>query len=419
VLALTVLGLAAGFGQFGAVAALADVARAFGEAVEGGATIAEQAGLSGTKLGIGLAIIRLASLCSLPLAGAADRVGRRRSLVGFSTAGLALVVAASLSPGFWWFVALFALSRPLLSATNAIGLVSAAELTASSGRAKAVALVAAAYGVGAGTVAVLRGMAGDVLGFRGLFALAVVPCVAVLVTRRWVTEPDRWRAEEARADRPLPVLGALAPGYRRRLAPLLGVMFGVSAITGPANSFLFVYAESVLALPPTVTAALVVAAGASGLAGLLLGRWASDHLGRRATAAGALVGLAAAAMAAYSGSTPALAVGYLLAVLAGSAFAPAIGTLQSELFPTSVRASVAGWLLVAGVLGATTGLFAFGALADVGERFALAAGAVFLPAACAAWLLRRVPETKGRELEDAEDGTYGPGSPQSQRDTIG
>jgi len=46
-----------------------------------GTTFADQAGLSGTQLGIGLAVIRLASLGALPLAGAADRLGRRRVLL--------------------------------------------------------------------------------------------------------------------------------------------------------------------------------------------------------------------------------------------------------------------------------------------------------------------------------------------------
>ena len=57
---------------------------------------------------------------------------------------------AALSPSYWWFVAIFACGRPLLSATNGLAQVTAAEQTASADRAKAVALVAAGYGTGAG-----------------------------------------------------------------------------------------------------------------------------------------------------------------------------------------------------------------------------------------------------------------------------
>jgi MFS family permease len=48
--------------------------------------------------------------------------------------------------------------------------------------------------------------------------------------------------------------------------------------------------------------------------------------------------------------------GYLLAVVASSAYAPAFGSQAAELFPTSERGSVAGWLTAAGVLGAVAGL---------------------------------------------------------------
>ena len=69
VVGVALAALASGFGQFGLVAALGDVARHFGQMAHG-ATIADQVGLSGTELGVGLAIIRLASLGSLPLIGA-------------------------------------------------------------------------------------------------------------------------------------------------------------------------------------------------------------------------------------------------------------------------------------------------------------------------------------------------------------
>jgi MFS family permease len=90
VVGAALLAAAAGFGQFGAVAALGDVAKHFGRITHGGATIAEQAGLSGTRLGIGLAILRLASLGGLPLAGLADRLGRRRMMLVACAAGLGL-----------------------------------------------------------------------------------------------------------------------------------------------------------------------------------------------------------------------------------------------------------------------------------------------------------------------------------------
>jgi hypothetical protein len=53
ILSIALVMAAAGFGQFGTTAALGDVATSFGE-TRGDATLAEQAGLSGTVLGVGL-----------------------------------------------------------------------------------------------------------------------------------------------------------------------------------------------------------------------------------------------------------------------------------------------------------------------------------------------------------------------------
>jgi len=113
-----------------------------------------------------------------------------------------------------------------------------------------------------------------------------------------------------------------------------------------------------------------------------------------------MVGLAAFSTLTYTGSRPALVVGYILGVLAGSVLAPPTGALLAELFPTSVRASVAGWWVAAGVLGAVSGLVVFGAVADIGDQFGLAAVLTFLPAALASGLFWLVPETRGKEPED-------------------
>ncbi len=399
VVGAALLAAAAGFGQFGAVAALGDVAKHFGR-ITHGASIAEQAGLSGTELGIGLAVLRLASLGGLTLAGLADRFGRRRMMLGTCAAGLALTAVSAISPTYWWFVALFARGRPQLSATTGVAQVTAAEETSTSQRAKAIALIAAGYGVGSGLIAIVHSLGSTTLGFRGVVLLALVPLAALPFIARWIVEPDRFKIEAAAKEHPLPVLGAIGPRFRRRLLIVLIITFAVSLVTGPANSFFFLYTENVLRLSGSTTALLIACAGLTGLVGLLAGRFLADRVGRRPTAGGAIAAMAILGMVTYSGSRAAASVGYLLAVLAASVFAPAAGALTNELFPTSVRASVAGWEIAAGVFGASAGLLAFGAVADVGNRFGLAAVVVFAATIPSALLLALLPETKGRELED-------------------
>jgi MFS family permease len=399
VVAIAIAAFASGFAQNGVVASLGDVAKGFGQ-VNVGATLADQAGLSGTDLGIGLAIMRLASLGALPITGLADRLGRRTMLLVTVGLGLAMTGVAAASPSYWWFVAIFASGRPLLSATNALAQVTAAEQTGSADRAKAVALIAAGYGAGAGVVAIVHSLAERALGFRGVFVLALVPLALLPLLWRWIEEPDRFAVAAVGSEHPTPVFGAVAPPFRRRLAVIVVLAFAVSVITGPANSFVFLFAQNFLHQRGIETAAMVVGAGVAGLAGLLAGRWLADRVGRRLTGALAMVTVALLATVTYSGSAPALLAGYILGVFAGSVFAPAAGSLINELFPTSVRASVAGWSLASGVLGAVTGLVIFGAVAQAVHRYAVAGLVTFLPAALVMVLFWLLPETRGGEPED-------------------
>ncbi len=294
---------------------------------------------------------------------------------------------------------IFALGRPFLSATNAVAQVTAAEQTGSADRAKAVALVAAGYAAGAGMTAVLHSLAKGVLGFRGIFALAVVPLALLPLVARWVSEPERFTREATARDHIVPTVGSVARPYRARLAIVSLLAFAVALISGPANSFVFIYAQNVLRLAGYVTALMVVMGGVVGLGGLLLGRWLADRFGRRPTCALAIVAVAGSAILTYSGSSAALLVGYVFGVVSGAVFAPGAGALLNELFPTAVRASVAGWQVAAGVIGAVAGLLVFGAVADAGA-WSTAAIATFTPATAAVALFLFLPETRGRELEE-------------------
>jgi MFS family permease len=418
-LAVAWISFASGVGQFGAVAALGDVARTFGHVVTG-TTVADQAGLSGTALGLGLAVIRLASLGALPLAALADRLGRRIVLLSVTAAGLVITLIAAASPGYWWFVVIFATGRPLLSAANSLCSVTAAEETASSDRAKAIALVAAAYGLGAGATAIIHSLAGSSLGFRGICLLAVVPLATLPFVARKLQEPDRFSGltrgspsqtlfglTSSDANSPekdehtrFSLLTATRPPYRGRLAIVALLAFFLSMVTGPATTFIFLFAQNVLHLSGTVTAAMVVCAGATGLAGLLVGRWSADKYGRRPTAAVSMMLVSVLGVVTYGGSKLGLFLGYIAAVGIAAVLAPAAGALVNELFPTEVRASVGGWQVAAGVIGAATGLVVFGEVADIGNRFAIAAAVTFLPSILVAFAFWLLPETKGREPED-------------------
>jgi MFS family permease len=401
--------VAAGIAQFAVTASLADIAAEFGEGagggrpVDGGAgggsglggQVATEIGMTGTEIGLGLALIRLASLGALPAAGLADRLGRRTVLLVSAGAGLAITAAAALAPGFWSLVLILSLARPLLGAVNAVAGVVAAEEASHRDRAAAVAVVGAAYAAGTGIVSVVRAVGEDVLGFRGVFALSLLPLLALPLVARWVRESPLYRrpAEPRR-------LGGMRRGLRGRLAVVCALHLAVGLVLGPVYTYLFVYGEAIVGASPGAMAGLVVAAGPAGLVGLLVGRWLADRTGRRPTAAATMALAALSAVLAYTGGFAALGAGYLLTIALGAAYTPAAGTLDAELFPTEERATAAGWVAAAQVLGQVAGLLAFGALADAFGGFTAAAAALWLPVPLVAGLYALLPETLGRELDE-------------------
>jgi MFS family permease len=378
------------------------VAKAFGAADASG-SISVQAGLSLTVLGAGLAVLRLASLGGLPLAALADRLGRRRTLVGWTLLGLLATELAAISPSYWWFVAIFALGRPFLSASAALCSVVVSELSHPGRRAMALAVVSGGYGLGAGTNALVHSALRGVASFRFLFLTALLPLVAVALLRHQLPEP----AAAEVLDGAKPRFGGVGRAQRGRLSKVLALIFVTSATSAPASSFVFLYAENVVHLAKWYESAMIALAALFGLAGLLWGRHVADRRGRRPAVAIGITAVAAASVILYAGGRGLVVIGYLLGVLSTGFLAPGGTALSNELFPTSVRASVAGWGIVASVLGAVCGLVVFGAIVDGSGSFEVAALVGLLPVAIALALLSRLPESLGAELE----GTIGAGGP--------
>jgi DHA1 family bicyclomycin/chloramphenicol resistance-like MFS transporter len=386
---------AAGYGQFGATSALGNVASAFG-IISSQSSLTERAGFAFTTLAAGIAILRLASLGALPLASLADRLGRHRVLMACGVTGLCVTAAASLSPGYWWFVAIFALARPALTAANILTSVVAAELSSPRGRATALAVVVAGAAAGAGLSVLVHGAVKGPNGFRILFATALVPAALVWWLVRRLPETHGPRHEHPGTHAPR--LGAIPRELRHRLGVVMAVTAALGAISGPAGGFAFVYMEDYLHLHTATVDLVVTASAIPGIGGLLLGRWLADTKGRRPAVVAGTLATAATSVFAYSGGRPAFVLGYVLGVFAGGLVAPGGAAISTEPFPASHRASAGGWITVAAVAGAIVGLAVFGPVADATGSFGWAAACAFLPGLLVLFYLRTFPETRGREL---------------------
>jgi MFS family permease len=402
VLAVALLSIGAGLSAFGVTVVIGDVAAEFGQPVPAD-DVGAELGLRASTIGLALALIRFASLGGLLLAAFADRMGRRRLLLTVASVGFASTSLAAAAPGFWWYVALVAMARPFLATVNTVAGVVAAEESRAVGRAAAIGLVTAAYGVGSGLVSVGRGLLPGDPSFRVVTLFALGPLLLLPLLARRIREPaiavDRVRAEG--------VPGAVPRRLRGRVVILAVLVGSIAVVTGPGFSYLFVYGEGMLGASALQLSGLVLVAGPVGLVGIVLGRFGADRFGRRVTGALALSGTGFAVAIAYSAGLTALGFGYLTTILLASAFAPAQGTLASELVPTAVRATVAGWLTVSGVFGAIIGLTVFGVLADITGGFAVAARLLGAIVVLSAFGFTLLPETRGVELEDLEDSTEG------------
>jgi MFS transporter, AAHS family, benzoate transport protein len=395
--ALFVIAMVAGFAQFGAVASLDDVARHFGHHASS-QSLQNVVGLSGSELSIGLAILRFASLGALPLASLADHWGRTTVLRRTLFTGLIITACASLSPTYWIFVLCFALARPLLSTTTTLVQVVTVELSSTKRRIDRLAIVSAGAGIGAGLAAIFHGLIRGPDSFRWLFALALVPILFIRPMLRAVPEPT-FRSTEA----PLARIGAVPKGVRGRVAIVGVVVFVIGVVSGPASGFTFVYGEGVLKIRPDVVALVVTLSALTGLAGLLASRYFAKAFGRRWTVALGTVLTAFTAAVAYGGGKTAFVVGYMSGVAAGGLLAPAIAAMGTELFSHSFRATAAGWVVVAGVVGAMTGLLIFGLIGDSvhvtgAGSFRLPALLTFLPLLPLLFLLMRLPESSTMDL---------------------
>jgi MFS family permease len=394
---LFLVALVAGFAQFGAVASLNDVAKHFGHHTAG-RSLQSQVGLSGSVLGLALAILRLSSLGALPLSSLADRWGRTRVLRRTLLVGLLATAAAALSPAYWFFVLCFAVARPLLSAASTLVQVVTVELSSTQRRIHYLAVMAAGAGIGAGLSAVLHGVIRGPDSFRWLFALALVPVAIVAPLSRRIPEPVYTSAAS-----PLAHLGRVPHEARGRLVIVAAIVFSAGMITGPANGFAFVYGEGILKLSPHYVATIVALSAITGLIGLLLSRRLSRAIGRRWTVAIGVVATGVTSTYAYSGGRFNFTLGYMIGVAAAGLLAPAASAMSTEIFSHSFRATAAGWIVVAGVLGATVGLFLFGWVGDAvratsATSLRVPALATFLPLLPTLLLLVRLPESSFMEL---------------------
>jgi MFS family permease len=340
-------------------------------------------------------IVRAASLLGLAFAVVADRRGRRMPfLIAFTLLPLGNL-ATALLPGEALFAAGQSVTRIAVIAVGALSVVILAEELSPSVRALGMGIYAVAGAMGSGFGLILLPIAErSAESYRILFGLSAAGLLVLPLLVRFLRESRAY----VQYSQPVTFRRALQAGLGRHFWPLAGMAFFIAAFSSPAFNFVLERLIDDLEWEAGPARFLLIVFSGAGSVGLIVGGRLADTLGRRRVSVAAIVLGLVGGLGFYTQTSGwVLAPAIFVASLGASMLTPAFAAHRSELFPTRIRATSAGWVSNAAILGSIAG-FTLGAVYvdEIGLSAMigfLAIGLVF-----AIFLVLRLPETRGIDL---------------------
>lgn len=373
--------------------------------------IARSFGLSQSAIARTYAWIALQALGALILSRMADRNGRRRViLLGLAVTPLASLGAA-LSRGIAGFIFFEIITYAAIGATFSSCFVMLAEALPIAERARGQGYAHLAISWGGGLCVILAPVLAHFgWSWRWLLAIPVAGIVLVPALGRMIPESRRWeRAIVAGVADKTRFYEVFRPPYRRRAIPLVAAAL-LGDIAGAAvMTWAFYHAVAVVGLSPAKASVMMLVGGSFGVAGLALGAWTLERIGRvRSVATLGLSGIVGS-LAFYWGP-PAnfgwpmlwLIVAHSFHVVAGRGTIVAATSAVTELFPTALRGTIMGWLALCGAISAITAQATIAMLAGpLGGLSNVVGWLALLMIPCALVWVFFIQETRGLSLEAA------------------
>jgi len=331
----------------------------------------------------------------------ADRIGRKRALM----AAVLIFSIFTAACGFAQSAVQLAVFRILLGlgfgGEWATGAALVSESFPARHRGKALAFVQSSWAIGYGLAALVNLLVMPLWGWRGVFFIGVLPALFTLWIRRRVEDPPVWKSA-APAERGR--FGALFEPRIRRVTIAIALMnscclFAWWGLNGWVPGYLSLSpARGGIGLSSSTMSWFVIAMQVGMWFGYVSFGFIADAIGRKRTYVMYL--LTAAVLLPLYGvlrvPTVLLLLGPFVAFF-GTGYFSGLGALVAELYPTTVRATAAGFCYNFGRIASAAAPYTVGRVAQTrgfGLAFAIA-GAAFLLAALA-WVW--IPETKNREL---------------------
>lgn len=298
-------------------------------------------------LGRSLSVIGLGAIAAWFTIRLGDRFGRRpvlmASAVAFSVGSLLTILMPSIES----YTAMQALTRIALVSQIAMAYLIVSETLPPRLRGRANGLLGACGSFGAALPALLLASALDTaLAWRALFLVGAAPLLILPALWLYLRETPAFLARD-RAVKAPGVIAELrvltAPDLRRRFAAMSGLWF-IANFSAVVSTFFFTYyvlnernwtAEDLRTIAPFGLA--------SAFFGYLAVGFLMDLIGRRATAAIFFIANGVLVMTCYAATGWYVIAASLIAIQAMLGVWTVCFTINSELFPTHVRAAANGW----------------------------------------------------------------------------
>ena len=379
----------------------------------------------------------------------ADKIGRRKAFIGTAlNFSIATGIMALTPEGDWIFLTVFRFFVGFgVSGLFAVDTTLVQEYVPASKRGWIGGLVTSCLPLGLTLGAVLGAYLAPIIGWRGLFAVGLLPAFLTLLIRAWVPESPRWlirmgRLEEARRslawtlqvdpkeiELPTTVPEVHKTNWREVFnhprSLVLSILVNLSQ-TGGNGLLLWATTLFVLILnvTPAEAASLMIWVSLCGFLGRLVFSFLSDAIGRRPS--GMIIGFFGALLMALAGYLHDAFIGgvsvfYLLVVAQrffGDASYAIIGPYSAEIWPVNLRASGMGIGYGIGNIGKVIGPLGLAVIVGTSNFVkpqatldAIVPALLYLAfwygqAAVAFWLLGF--ETRGRSIEEIDSALTEP-----------
>ena len=368
--------------------------------------IAEEFGTDVRAVATGITLtLAMRPLGALVFGMLADRFGRRPVLMADILSFSLLELASAFAPSLVVLLILRAAFGFAMGGEWGIGASLTMETLPARARGLASGLLQEGYAFGYLLAAIVYGLLFDTIGWRGMFAVGVLPALVVVHIRRNVEESPTWHWMRARPRRSL---GSVLRGHGRLFLYVVVLMTAFNFFSHGTQDLYPTFLQEQRGLATHIVSGVAILANIGAILGGLTFGMLSQRVGRRrAIVLAALLALPVIPVWAFGTSLVLLGLGAFLMQIAVQGAWGVVPVHLNELSPAEVRGTFPGFAYQLGnLLASANATLQAGFAASRGDDYALALAVVAAGAAVAIALLTAAgPEAHGVELGGGEIGS--------------